>query len=75
MGRIPAYICGREPHPVPAEFIDGIQKIDAVVAACAGKFNEHREFCFIRIATATEHIERLSEIPVLLMVVPSPVCI
>lgn len=73
MGRIQAYICGREPHPVSAEFIDGIQEIDAVVAACAGKFHEQREFCFVCIVAAAEHIKRPSEIPFFLMAVPSPV--
>lgn len=73
MGRIQAHICRREPHPVPAEFIDGIQEIDAVVAACAGKFHEQREFCFVRIAAVAEHKKRPSEIPFFLMAVPSPV--
>lgn len=72
MCRVEADIFWRKAKNIAPEIINGIEEVLAVMAACAGELHQQGEFDFQRIVPAAEHIQRMPEIPCVVVTVPSP---
>lgn len=69
---IKADVFGGKTKDIAPEIIHGIEEVLAIVTACTGEIHQQWEFHFQRIIPAAEHIERMSEIPSLLVTIPPP---
>ena len=61
-----------QPAQVPSEVVNGIEKVFTVMAPCAGKFHQKREFNFQPAVPAAEHIQGMPEKPCFIVAAPSP---
>ena len=72
MGRVKADAAGSDAGGMPAECVNGIEEIDAVMPFGAGEIEQERKVRFRIRTVAAEHVKCTPEIPVLLMAVPAP---
>lgn len=69
---VEADIFGGQPGAAPAEVIDGIEEVFAVMASGAGELHQERELNFQAAVPAAEHVEGMAEKPCFIVAVPPP---